>query len=69
MNIKSGERFLRVGGAIHANDTTGLTTKVAADDSRIDKRTLSVAAQNVNGRIHVPVVELMQLFGKAVAVE
>jgi len=69
VNIKPGERFLRTGGAIHANDTTGLTTKVAADDPRIDKRTLSVAAQNVNGRIHVPVVEFMQLFGKAVAVE
>jgi len=69
VNIKPGERFLRVGGAIHANDTTGLTTKVAADDPRIDKRTLSVAAQNVNGRLHVPVVEFMQLFGKAVTAD
>lgn len=68
-NIKPGERFLRVGGAIHANDTTGLTTKVAADDPRIDKRMLSVAAQNINGRLHVPVVEFMQRFGKTVAVE
>ena len=59
----------RVGGAIHANDTTGLTTKVSADDPRIDKRTLSVAAQNVNGKIHVPVVEFMQLFGKTASVE
>jgi pimeloyl-ACP methyl ester carboxylesterase len=69
VNIKPGERFLRIGGAIHANDTTGLTTKVAADDPRIDKRTLSVAAQNINGKIHVPVVEFMQLFGKTVAVD
>lgn len=69
VNIKPGERFLRVGGAIHANDTTGLTTKVAADDARIDKRTLSVTAQNVNGKIHVPVIEFMQLFGKTVTVE
>lgn len=68
-NIKPGERFLRTGGAIHANDTTGLTTKVAADDLRIDRRTLSVAAQEINGRLHVPVVEFMQLFGKTVAVE
>ena len=69
VNIKPGERFLRVGGAIHANDTTGLTTKVSADDPRIDKRALSVAAQNVNGKIHVPVVEFMQLFGKTASVE
>jgi len=69
VNIKPGERFLRVGGAIHANDTTGLTTRVAPDDPRIDRRLLSVAAQNVNGKIHVPVVEFMQLFGKTVTVE
>lgn len=69
VNLKVGERFLRVGGTIHAGDTTGLTTKVAADDPRIDKRTLSVAAQNVNGKLHVPVVEFMQLFGKTVTVE
>ena len=68
VNIKPGARFLRVGGTIHAGDTTGLTTKVAADDPRIDKRTLSVAAQNVNGKLHVPVVEFMQLFGKTVTV-
>jgi hypothetical protein len=69
VNIRPGERFLRVGGAIHANDTTGLTTKVAADDPRIDKRTLSVTAQNVNGKIFVPVVEFMRLFGKTVTAE
>jgi S-formylglutathione hydrolase FrmB len=69
VNIKPGERFLRVSGAIHANDTTGLTAKVAADDPRIDKRTLSVAAQNVNGKIFVPVIEFMQLFGKTVTAE
>ena len=69
VNIKPGERFLRVGGAIHANDTTGLTSKVSADDPRIDKRTLSVAAQNLNGKLFVPVVEFMQFFGKTVTVE
>ncbi len=69
VNIKPGERFLRVGGAIHGNDTTGLTNKVAADDPRIDKRTLSVAAQNVNGKLYVPVIEFMQLFGRTVTVE
>lgn len=69
VNIKPGERFLRVGGAIHANDTTGLTTKVAAGDPRIDTRTLSVAAQNVNGKLYVPVIEFMQLFGKTVTAE
>ncbi len=68
VNIKPGERFLRVGGTIHAGDTTGLNNKVAADDPRIDKRTLSVAAQSVNGKLHVPVVEFMRLFGKTVTV-
>ncbi len=68
VNIKPGERFLRVGGAIHAGDTTGLTTKLAANDPRIDKRTLSVAAHNVNGKLHVPVIEFMQLFGKTVTI-
>jgi pimeloyl-ACP methyl ester carboxylesterase len=69
VNIKPGERFLRAGGAIHANDTTGLTTKVATDDPRIDKRTLSVAVQNVNGKLFVPAVEFMQLFGQTVTAE
>jgi hypothetical protein len=69
VNIKPGERFLRAGGAIHAHDTTGLTTKVAADDPRIDKRTLSVAVQNVNGKLFVPAVEFMQLFGQTVTAE
>jgi pimeloyl-ACP methyl ester carboxylesterase len=69
VNIKPGARYLRVGGAIHADDTTGLTTKVTADDPRIDQRLLSVDAHVVNGRLYVPVVEFMQLFGQAIAVE
>ncbi len=69
INIKVGERFLRTGGAIHAGDTTGLTTKVPVGDPAIDPRMLSVAANNLNGQIHVPVVEFMQLFGKTVVVE
>ena len=69
VNIKVGERFLRTGGAIHAGDTTGLTTKVPVGDPAIDPRMLSVAANSVNGQIHVPVVEFMQLFGKTVVVE
>lgn len=69
VNIKPGERFLRVGGSVHAGDTTGLTTQLAVDDPRIDKRTLSVAAQLVGGKLHVPVVEFMQLFGQTVVVE
>lgn len=68
-NIKPGERFLRVGGAVHAGDTTGLKTTVAAGDPAIDSRLLSVAAQEVNGRIHVPVVEFMRLYGRNVTVE
>ena len=31
--------------------------------------TLSVAAQNLNGKLFVPVVEFMQFFGKTVTVE
>jgi len=69
VNIKPGERFLRVGGTIHAGDTIDGKTRVAADDPRIDRRTLSVPAQNINGKIHVPAVEFMQLFGKTVTVE
>jgi len=69
VNIKPGERFLRVGGTIHAGDTMDGKTRVAADDPRIDRRQLSVPAQNVNGKILVPVVEFMQLFGKTVTVE
>lgn len=69
VNIKPGENFLRIGGSIHAGDTTGLRSKVAPDDPRIDRRTLSVPAQVINGRVHVPVVEFMQLFGKTVTVE
>lgn len=69
VNLKPGERFLRVGGTIHAGDTIDGKTRVAADDPRVDKRQLSVAAQNSNGKILVPVVEFMQLFGKTVTVE
>ncbi len=69
VNLKPGERFLRVGGTIHAGDTIDGRTRVAADDPRIDRRQLSVPAQNVNGKILVPVVEFMQLFGKTVTVE
>lgn len=69
VNIKPGERFLRVGGTIHAGDTTGPTTRVAAGDPRIDRRMLSVPAEVIGGRVHVPVVEFMQLFGKTVVVE
>ena len=69
VNIKAGERFLRVGGAAHAGDTTGLTTKLPAGDAAIDPRVLPVATSNVNGRIYVPVVEFMRLFGKTVSVE
>lgn len=68
VNLKEGERFLRVGGALHAGDTTGLTTTVPAGDPAIDPRVLSVAASSVNGRVYVPVVEFMQLFGKTVTV-
>jgi hypothetical protein len=68
VNIKPGERFLRVGGTIHAGDTVDGKTRVAANDPRIDPRSLSVPVQNVNGKLHVPAVEFMQLFGKTVTV-
>lgn len=69
VNIKPGERFLRVGGTIHAGDIIDSKTRVAADDKRIDQRQLSVPVQNVNGKILVPVVEFMQLFGQVVTVD
>jgi hypothetical protein len=69
VNIKPGERFLRVGGTIHPDDTLDGKTRVAADDRRVDKRSLSVPVRNSSGRIMVPVVEFMQLFGKTVTVE
>jgi hypothetical protein len=69
VNIKPGERFLRVGGTIQPGDTVDGKTRVAADDPRVDKRSLSVPARNSSGRIMVPVVEVMQLFGKTVTVE
>ena len=73
MNIKPGERFLRVGGTIHPgdmlDDTLDGKNRVAADDPRADKRSLSVPARNSSGRIMVPVVEFMQLFGETVTVD
>jgi hypothetical protein len=69
VNIKPGERFLRVGGTIHPGDTVDGKTRVAADAPRVDKRSLSVPARDSSGRIMVPVVEFMQLFGKTVTVE
>lgn len=69
VNIKPGERFLRMGLTIHAGDTIDGKTRVASDDKRVDKRTLSVPAQNVNGKLLVPVVEFMGLFGRQVTLE
>lgn len=69
VNIKPGERFMRVGGTIHAGDTRDDKSRVAADDPRIDRRQLSVPVQLVNGKVLVPVVEFMQLFGQVVTVE
>jgi hypothetical protein len=69
VNLKPGESFLRVGGSIHAGDTIDGKRRVAADDPRIDPRRLSVPAQAHNGRILVPAVEFMQLFGKTLTVE
>ena len=69
VNIKVGERFLRVGGMVHAGDTTDLKSTVPPGDPAIDPRELSIPAQNVEGKVYVPVVEFMQLFGKPVSVE
>lgn len=69
VNIKPGERFLRVGGSIHAGDTIDGKTRVAADDPRVDRRQLTVPVQDVNGRILVPAVEFMALFGRTLTVE
>ena len=69
VNIKPGERFLRVGGTVHAGDTIDGKTRVPPDSPRIDRRTLTVAAQAINGKIYVPVKEFMQLFGQSVQVD
>ena len=69
VNIKPGERFLRVGGTVHAGDTIDGKTRVQPDSPRIDRRTLTVAAQAINGKIYVPVKEFMQLFGQSVQVD
>jgi pimeloyl-ACP methyl ester carboxylesterase len=69
VNIKPGERFLRVGLTIHAGDTIDGKTRVTASDPRVDQRVLSVPVQNVNGKLLVPVVEFMGLFGRRVNVE
>lgn len=61
--------FLRVGGTLHAGDTTGLKTRVAANDPRIDRRSFAIPPEIVGGKVYVPVVEFMRLFGKAVTVE
>ena len=69
VNLKPGEHFLRVGGTIHAGDTIGPRTQVAANDARIDRRALPAPAQNIDGKLYVPAVEFMRLFGKTVTVE
>lgn len=69
VNIRPGERFLRVGGTVHPGDIVDAKTRVAADDPRIVQRPLSVPAQLVNGQVLVPVVEFMQLFGQVVTVD
>lgn len=69
VNIKPGERFLRLGLTIHAGDTIDGKTRVTASDPRVDQRVLSVPVQNVNGKLLVPVVEFMALFGRRVGVE
>ena len=67
LNIKVGTAFLRVGGTVHAGDTTGPTAVVQAGDASIDLRSLSVAPYSSNGQVYVPVVEFMALLGKTVS--
>ena len=38
-------------------------------DARIDRRALPAPAQNIDGKLYVPAVEFMRLFGKTVTVE
>jgi len=58
-----------VGLTIHVGDTIDGKTRVTASDPRVDQRVLSVPVQNVNGKLLVPVVEFMGLFGRQVSVE
>lgn len=69
VNIKPGERFLRVGGTVHAGDTIDGKAKVSEDDPRADRRRLSVPTQFANGKLLVPAIEFMQLFGQTLTVE
>ena len=50
-------------------DTIDGKARVAASDPRVDQRVLSVPVQNVNGKLLVPVVEFMALFGRRVGVD
>jgi hypothetical protein len=54
---------------VQAGDTIDLKAIVPVGDPAIDPRQLSIAAQNVKGKVYVPVVEFMQLFGKPFSVE
>ncbi|HUL00336.1 MAG TPA: hypothetical protein VLX29_05705, partial [Nitrospirota bacterium] len=65
-NIMLNSTFLRIGGAIHAGDTTGGTTVVPVNDPSIDPRTLPVATFEIGEHTYVPVVYFMNLFGKSV---
>lgn len=69
VNIKPGQRFLRVGGSIHAGDTMDGKTRVPTNDPRIDKRQFSVPVEAVNGKMLVPAAEFMQLFERRIHTE
>ena len=57
------------GKGLWYGDTIDGKTRVSASDPRVDQRVLSVPVQNVNGKLLVPVVEFMGLFGRRVNVE
>ncbi len=66
VNLRPGSRELRVGGALHAGDTNGASTRVAATDPGVDDRRFSTPPFEALGKVWVPAAEVLALFGKSV---
>ena len=64
LNLRQGSNFMRVGGSLKAGDTSGASTRVAANDPGVDPRALPAATLEEAGEVWVPAVATMQALGR-----
>jgi predicted esterase len=69
LNLRPGSNFMRVGGSLKPGDTSGASTRVAANDPGVDPRALPVATVEEAREIWVPAVATMQALGRVLVAD